>query len=116
MKQWKVYAPRVFKGGTPDPLAKLRNFRPSANPLLTHEQPHGIAARTQRFNDVVRAFTRPSPSAPRELNAAQNGIVELRQKGVSLRLIREFLASGGVAVGTDTIAPFLAELNGRDTS
>jgi hypothetical protein len=46
----------------------------------------------------------------------KDGIVELRQKGVSLRLIREFLASGGVAVGTDTIAPSLAELNGRDTS
>jgi hypothetical protein len=38
--------------------------------------------------------------------------VELRQKGASLRLIRELLATVDVAVGTDTIARFLAEING----
>jgi hypothetical protein len=34
---------------------------------------------------------------------AKDGIIELRQKGASLRLIRELLATVGVAVGTDTI-------------
>jgi hypothetical protein len=33
----------------------------------------------------------------------KEGIVELRQKGASLRLIRELLATVDVAVGTDTI-------------
>ena len=42
----------------------------------------------------------------------KDGIVELRQKGASLRLIRELLATVDVAVGTDTIARFLAEVNG----
>jgi hypothetical protein len=42
----------------------------------------------------------------------KDGIVELRQKGGSLRLIRELLATVGVAVGPDTIARFLAEMNG----
>ena len=42
----------------------------------------------------------------------KDGIVELRQKGASLRLIRELLATVGVAVSTDTIARFLAEVNG----
>jgi hypothetical protein len=39
--------------------------------------------------------------------------VELRQKGGSLRLIRELLATVGVAVGTDTIARFIAEVSGE---
>ena len=43
----------------------------------------------------------------------KEGIVELRQKGASLRLIRELLATVDVAVGTDTIARFLAEVNGE---
>jgi hypothetical protein len=43
----------------------------------------------------------------------KDGIVELRQKGASLRLIRELLATVDVAVGTDTIARFLAEVNGE---
>jgi hypothetical protein len=43
----------------------------------------------------------------------KDGIIELRQKGASLRLIRELLATVGVAVGTDTIARFLAEVNGE---
>jgi len=42
----------------------------------------------------------------------KEGIVELRQKGASLRLIRELLATVDVAVGTDTIARFLADVNG----
>jgi hypothetical protein len=39
-----------------------------------------------------------------------DGIVELRQKGASDRLSRELLASVNVAVRTDTIARFLAEV------
>jgi|SRR5581483_2815640 len=72
-----------------------------------------IAARTQRFNEAVRAFTRPSPARHAKLMPMKDGIIELRQKGASLRLIRELLATVGVAVGTDTIARFLAEVNGE---
>jgi hypothetical protein len=70
------------------------------------------AARTQRFNDAVRGFTPPSPTRHAKLMPLKEGIVELRQKGASLRLIRELLATVDVAVGTDTIARFLAEVNG----
>ncbi len=70
-----------------------------------------IAARTQRFTEAARAFTLPSPSRQTKLAPFAEGIVELRQKGASLRLIRELLATVGVAVGTDTIARFLAEAN-----
>lgn len=75
---------------------------------LTH-----IAAQTQRFNDAVRKFTPPSPTRHAKLMPLKDGIVELRQKGASLRMIRELLATVGVAVGTDTIARFLAEVNGE---
>src|SRR5512132_3004761 len=72
-----------------------------------------IAVRTQRFRDAVRAFTPPSPARHAKLLPMKEGIIELRQKGASLRLIRELLATVGVAVGTDTIARFLAEVNGE---
>ena len=72
-----------------------------------------IATRTQRFNEAVRAFTPPSPTRHAKLMPMKDGIIELRQKGASLRLIRELLATVGVAVGTDTIARFLAEVNGE---
>lgn len=72
-----------------------------------------IAARTQRFNEAVRAFTPPAPSRHAKLMPYKDGIVELRQKGGSFRLIRELLATINVAVGTDTIARFLAEVNGE---
>ena len=75
-----------------------------------------IAVRTQRFNDAVRAFTPPSPSRHAKLMPLKDGIVELRQKGASLRVIRELLATIGVAVGTDTIARFIAEMNGDSPS
>jgi hypothetical protein len=75
-----------------------------------------IAGRTQRFRDAVRAFTRPSPMRHAKLMPMKDGIIELRQKGASLRLIRELLATVGVAVGTDTIARFLAEVNGESQS
>jgi hypothetical protein len=75
--------------------------------------PNDIAARTQRFNDAVRTFTPPSPIRHAKLMPFRDGIVELRQKGASLRLIRELLATANVGVGTDTIARFLAEVTGE---
>jgi hypothetical protein len=76
-------------------------------------EPAETASRTQRFNEAVRDFNLPSPSRHAKLMPLKEGIVELRQKGASLRLIRELLATVGVAVGTDTIARFLAEVNGE---
>jgi hypothetical protein len=75
--------------------------------------PNDIAARTQRFNDAVHTFTPPSPIRHAKLMPFKDGIVELRQKGASLRLIRELLATANVGVGTDTIARFLAEVSGE---
>ena len=72
-----------------------------------------ISARAQRFNDAVRTFTPPSPPRHAKLMPMKEGIVELRQKGASLRLIRELLATVGVFVSVDTIARFLAEVNGE---
>ena len=76
-------------------------------------EPAETATRTQRFNEAVRGFKLPSPSRHDKLMPLKDGIVELRQKGASLRLIRELLATVDVAVGTDTIARFLAEVNGE---
>jgi hypothetical protein len=72
-----------------------------------------IAARTQRFNAAARAFTPPAPTRHAKLMPMKDGIIELRQKGASLRLIRELLATADVFVGTDTIARFLAEVTGE---
>ena len=72
-----------------------------------------IAGRTSRFNEAARAYTPPSPSRHAKLMPFKDGIVELRQKGGSLRLIRELLATVSVAVGTDTIARFIAEVSGE---
>jgi len=72
-----------------------------------------IAARTHRFNDAVRGYTPPSPSRHAKLMPFKDGIVALRQKGGSLRVIRELLATINVAVGTDTIALFIAEVTGQ---
>jgi hypothetical protein len=72
------------------------------------------ATRTQRFNEAVRDFKLPSPSRHAKLMPLKDGIVELRQKGASLRLIRELLATVDVAVGTDTIARFLTEVNSEE--
>jgi hypothetical protein len=74
--------------------------------------PTDIAARTQRFRDAVRAFTPPPPKRYAKLMSLKEGIVELREKGASLRLIRELLATVDVSVSIDTIARFLAEVNG----
>src|SRR5437764_14817454 len=73
--------------------------------------PSDIAVRTQRFRDAVRAFTPPPPKRYAKLMPLKEGIVELREKGASLRLIRELLATVDVSVSIDTIARFLAEVN-----
>src|SRR4026208_2025849 len=75
--------------------------------------PTDIAVRTQRFRDAVRAFTPPPPKRYAKLMPLKEGIVELREKGASLRLIRELLATVNVSVSIDTIARFLAEVNGE---
>jgi hypothetical protein len=76
-----------------------------------------IAARTQRFRDAVRAFTPPPSKRYSKLMPMKDGIIELRDKGASLRLIRELLLTVDVSVSIDTIARFLAEMNGeRSTS
>src|SRR6266699_6236294 len=78
--------------------------------------PTDIAVRTQRFRDAVHAFTRPSPIRHAKLMPMKEGIIELREKGASLRLIRELLATVDVSVSIDTIARFLAEVNGEITA
>jgi hypothetical protein len=77
--------------------------------------PTDIAARTQRFRDAVRAFTPPPPKRYTKLMPLKDGIVELREKGASLRLIRELLLTVDVSVSMDTIARFLAEVNSAKT-
>jgi hypothetical protein len=66
-------------------------------------EPAEIAVRTQRFTEAVRDFKLAAPSRHAKLMPLKDGIVELRQKGASLRLIRELLATVDVAVGSDTI-------------
>ena len=75
-----------------------------------------IAARTQRFRDAVRAFTPPPPKRYAKLMPMKEGIVELREKGASLRLIRELLATVDVSVSIDTIGRFLVEVSGETTA
>lgn len=74
-----------------------------------------IVARTQRFREAVRAFTPPTPQRHAKLLPMKDSIIELREKGASLRLMRELLLTVGVAVSIDTIARFLAEMNGEQT-
>ena len=79
-----------------------------------------IAGRTSRFNEAARAYTPPSPSRHAKLMPFKDGIVELRQKGGSLRLIREPLATVGVncdllvidcrAASTDLFIDFFDEV------
>jgi hypothetical protein len=71
------------------------------------------AARAQRFREVVRAFTPPAPKRYAALMPLKEGIVELREKGASLRLIRELLATVDVSASVDTIARFPAEISGE---
>lgn len=96
------------------PLCTAKEIRLIANPrpdLMSETA--DLAARTQRFNDAARTFTPPSPMRHAKLIPMKDGIIELRQKGASLRVIRELLATVDVAVGIDTIARFLAEVNGE---
>ena len=76
-------------------------------------EPVDITAQTLRFNQAARAFTTHSTKGYVKLLPFKEGIIELRQKGASLQLIRELLATTNVAVGTGTIAQFLAEVNGE---
>jgi hypothetical protein len=78
-------------------------------------EPADIAARTQRFNDAVRTFELPLPRRQKKLMPFKDGIIELRQKGASLNLIRELLATIDVALSNATIARFLAEITDTAT-
>ena len=69
-----------------------------------------IEARTARFSEAVRAFTPVCASRYAKLLPFKEGIVELRQKGASYRLIRELLATAEVAVAVDTIGNFVREV------
>ena len=56
-------------------------------------------ARTQRFNEAARTFTLPQPARHAKLLPFKDGIVELRQKGASLRLLGFWLFAFGL-IGT----------------
>ncbi|MFZ3377702.1 MAG: hypothetical protein WA183_19310 [Chthoniobacterales bacterium] len=71
--------------------------------------------RAQRFNDAVRTFEPPLPRRQAKLMPFKDGIIELRQKGASLNLIRELLATIDVAVSNATIARFVAEITDTAT-
>jgi hypothetical protein len=68
------------------------------------------AAQTARFTEAVRAFTPVCASRYAKLLPFKEGIIELRQKGASYRLIRELLATVDVAVAVDTIGNFVREV------
>ncbi len=72
--------------------------------------------RTERFNAAVRTFELPLPRRQAKLMPFKDGIIELREKGASLGLIRELLATIDVAVGKATIARFLEEISETRTS
>lgn len=74
------------------------------------------SSRTERFNAAVRTFELPLPRRQAKLMPFKEGIIELRQKGASLDLIRELLATIGVAVGKATIARFLEDMSATTTS
>jgi hypothetical protein len=59
-------------------------------------------------------FAPPSSGRHAKLMRFKEGIIELRQKGASLWLVWELLATVDVAVGTETIARLLAEVNRHD--
>ena len=74
------------------------------------------SSRTERFNAAVRTFELPLPRRQAKLMPYKDGIIELRQKGASLDLVRELLATIGVAVGKATIARFLEDVSETTTS
>jgi hypothetical protein len=102
-----------FLGRDALPRSHAKETDLSLNAAKSMSDPTDIAVRTQRFRDAVRAFTPQPPTRYAKLMPLKDGIIELREKGASLRLIRELLATVDVAVGTDTIARFLAEVNGE---
>jgi hypothetical protein len=69
-----------------------------------------IARQTARFSEAVRAFAPVCAKRYAKLLPFKDGIVELRQKGASYRLIRELLATIDVAVAVDTIGNFVREV------
>lgn len=69
-----------------------------------------IASPAARFSEAVRAFTPVCASRYAKLLPFKEGIMELRQKGASYRLIRELLATADVAVAVDTIGNFVREV------
>jgi hypothetical protein len=68
------------------------------------------AAQTARFTEAVRAFSPVCATRYAKLLPFKEGIIELRQKGASYRLIRELLATVDVAVAVDTIGNFVREV------
>lgn len=78
--------------------------------------PTDIAARTQRFATLFARSRLRHRRVTQRLMPLKNGIIELREKGASLPLIRELLATVDVSVSIDTIARFLAEVNGEITA
>lgn len=72
--------------------------------------------RTERFNAAVRTFELALSRRQAKLMPFKDGIVELREKGASLDLIRELLATIDVAVGKATIPRFLEEISETRTS
>jgi hypothetical protein len=82
---------------------------------LTRWTKQSTSPRARSISTKPLAHTRRRRRRHAKLAPFKDGIVELRQKGGSLRLIREVLATVGVAVGPDTIARFLAEIERRSS-
>lgn len=69
-------------------------------------QSEDITRQTARFTEAVRSLT----PVRAKLLQFKDGIVELRQKGASSRLIRELLATIEVAVAVGAIGNFVREV------
>ena len=69
-----------------------------------------IAAQAAQFNDAVQKFVPVCTSRYAKLLPFKDGIVELRQKGASYRLVRELLATAGLSVAVDTVGKFIREV------
>ena len=69
-----------------------------------------IAAQAAQFHDAVQKFVPVCTSRYAKLLPFKDGIVELRQKGASYRLVRELLATAGLSVAVDTVGKFIREV------
>lgn len=69
-----------------------------------------LASPAARFSEAVRAFAPVGTSRYAKLRPSKDGIVELREKGASYRLIRELLATADVALAVDIIGNFVREV------